>query len=255
MSIISLSNVTVGYGTHIILEDMSFEISPGDYVGLAGPNGAGKSTLVRAILGLIPTQKGDIRLFDTPLSQFRLWDAIGYLAQRPPETLLRFPGTVREVVTLGLIARKSWPKLITDQDKKLVDQMLQTLDISHLANLPLNQLSGGQQQRALLARALVLKPQLLILDEPTNALDPNIRRDFFQVIQNLNLQEKVTIILISHDTSSIGEYANKLMYIDREIVFYGTFPEFCMQDDMNRIFGTHSHHQICHQDCSHLSPR
>jgi zinc transport system ATP-binding protein len=250
MSVVSLRNVSLGYNQHTILEDVSLTIEQGDYIGLAGPNGAGKSTLIQGILGLLPTKSGEIKLFDTPLDRFSQWGKFGFLPQKPPETIFGFPGTVREVVSLGLISQKSWPKLLEKSDHQKVSSILQKLHIDHLATLPLSELSGGQQQRVFLARALVSNPEVLILDEPTNALDPKVRNEFFETLRDLN-QEGVTIILISHDTSSLGEYASKLLYLDRKVVFYGTFKEFCKTNEMNDFFGHQNHHQICHQDCEH----
>jgi zinc transport system ATP-binding protein len=250
MSIVSLRNVSLGYNQHTILEDVSLTIEKGDYIGLAGPNGAGKSTLVKGILGLLPPSQGEIQLFENPQNKFQDWNKIGFLPQKPPETIFGFPGTVREVVSLGLISQKSWPKLLDRKDYQKVENILKKLHIDHLAFLPLSELSGGQQQRVFLARALVSNPELLILDEPTNALDPKVRNEFFETLKDLN-SEGVTIILISHDTTSIGEYASKLLYLDRKVVFYGTFTEFCQTNEMNDFFGHHSHHQICHQDCDH----
>ena len=250
MSIISLQDVTLAYNQHTILENVTLNIEKGDYIGLAGPNGAGKSTLIKGILGLLPSKSGHIELFHTPLARFSQWGKFGFLPQKPPETIFGFPGTVKEVVSLGRVSQKKWPKLLNSTDTQAVTQVLEKLHIDHLANLPLSELSGGQQQRVFLARALVSDPEVLILDEPTNALDPKVRNEFFETLKDLN-GEGVTIILISHDTTSLGEYASKLLYLDRKVVFYGTFKEFCKTNEMNDFFGHQSHHQICHQDCEH----
>lgn len=252
MPIVTLQNVSLGYNQHTILENVSLTIEKGDYIGLAGPNGAGKSTLVKGILGLIPVKTGKIHIFDTELQKFHNWGKIGFLPQKPPETIFGFPGTVKEVISLGLISQKSWPKLLDKKDKNRIANILKKLHIEHLATFPLSELSGGQQQRVFLARALVSNPEILILDEPTNALDPKVRNEFFETLKSLN-NEGVTIVLISHDTTSLGEYASKLLYLDRKVVFYGTFTEFCQTNEMNEFFGHQSHHQICHQDCEHNS--
>ena len=104
--------------------------------------------------------------------------------------------------------------------------MLDSLNIRDLADSLFSELSGGQQQRVILARALVSNPQLLILDEPTTALDPKSRDNFFSLLETLNKENRVTIIYITHDLSSIGTHANKLLYIDKEVVYYGNFSDF-----------------------------
>jgi zinc transport system ATP-binding protein len=108
-------------------------------------------------------------------------------------------------------------------------------------------LSGGQQQRVLVARAIVNEPELLILDEPTTALDPETREKFFHTLQELNQNKKVTIILITHDIGSIGKYASKLLYLDKRIIFYGSFEDFCSSADMESYFGEFAQHLICHR--------
>jgi len=111
----------------------------------------------------------------------------------------------------------------------------------------IGELSGGQQQRVFLARAIVHEPELLILDEPTAALDPETRERFFAMIQELNGKKGVTIILVTHDIGNIGKYASKLLYLDKKIIFYGSFNDFCLSDEMMGYFGAYSQHVICHR--------
>ena len=122
---------------------------------------------------------------------------------------------------------------------------MKLLNIEDLKNKKIGDLSGGQQQRVLLARALVSNPKLLILDEPTSALDPKIRNEFYELLKELNETLKVTIVLISHDIGTIGKYASRLIYLDKTLVFDGTFDEFCHSTDMTEYFGYFSQHQIC----------
>ncbi|MBI5212087.1 MAG: ATP-binding cassette domain-containing protein, partial [Nitrospirae bacterium] len=109
------------------------------------------------------------------------------------------------------------------------------------------ELSGGQQQRVIIARAVINEPELLILDEPTTAVDPETREKFFAVIDVLNKNKNTTVMLITHDTGSAGRYASKLLYFDRRVVFYGTFKDFCESTNMAEYFGTGSQHLICHR--------
>jgi zinc transport system ATP-binding protein len=115
--------------------------------------------------------------------------------------------------------------------------MDEILGVTDLKGRLIGRLSGGQQQRILLARALVHRPQVLILDEPTVALDPLSREAFYSTLRKLNRENGVTILLVSHDIGSVGEYASKLMYLDRRMVFYGTFEEFCVSREMSGYFG------------------
>jgi len=138
-------------------------------------------------------------------------------------------------------------KKITISDHKKVDDILQELGISELKKRMLFELSGGQQQKVLLARALVSNPEILIFDEPSTALDPESRESFFQLIQKLNKQDGIAVILITHDTGYIGQYANKLLYIDNGLIYFGKFSDFCRDEKMNSYFGRYEQHIICYQ--------
>ena len=158
-----------------------------------------------------------------------------------------FPSTVKEIVALGLVSRKKFPKRLDAADEKTIDRTLEMLNIADIGHKMIGDLSGGQQQRVFIARALVNKPELLFLDEPPTALDPETRENFFEVLSDLNRNYKVTVVLVTHDIGTIGKYASKLLYIDRGVIFYGSFDEFCLSGDMTRFFGASSQHLICHR--------
>lgn len=246
-TIIEAKNLSVQYGQTEVLKDVSFSIEHGDFIGLAGPNGAGKTTLVKALLGLVPISKGAIELFGKAKENFDEWGKIGYLPQKFSTINALFPATVDEVVMLGLLSQKKFPKRITAEDHKKVDEILQELGVNNLKKRMFSELSGGQQQKVLLARALVSSPKVLIFDEPSTALDPESRESFFQLIQKLNKQSGITIILITHDTGYIGQYTNKLLYIDKSVIYFGKFSDFCVSEKMNSYFGKYEQHLICHQ--------
>ena len=165
-TIIKVDNLSAGYGQGEVIKNVAFSILQGDFVGLAGPNGAGKSTLVKVLLGLVPPSTGTISLFGTPISKFKDWGLIGYLPQKTNTFNPLFPASVREVISLGLLSKKSFPKSLDRSDMKLVDEIMARLGITDLAGNTMSELSGGQQQKVFLARALVAKPRLLVLDEP-----------------------------------------------------------------------------------------
>jgi zinc transport system ATP-binding protein len=245
--ILSVNNVCAGYGQGEVLHNISFVVEKDDYIALAGPNGAGKTTLVKTLLGLMDRYTGTAEIFGQDIRRYERWDRIGYLPQRVNAFNQLFPATVKEVVGLGLLSQKRFPKRFTKDD---VTKILQTLDLMDLADLKdklIGELSGGQQQRIFLARSLVSNPELLILDEPSTALDPPSRESFFELLKKLNMSKGITIILITHDISQIGQYANKLLYLDKKVVFYGSFADFCRSEEMSHYFGQFSQHLICHQ--------
>lgn len=247
MEILTVNNLSFSYGTAPVLSDVSFVINKGDFIALAGPNGAGKTTLIRIILGLEKNQNGIIKIFGDNLGTKNNWNKIGYLPQRVNIFNPLFPATVEEVVSLGLLSQKKYPKKINKSDEEKIDKVLELLEIANLKKRPVNELSGGQQQRIFLARALVSNPELLIMDEPSTALDPEMRETFFKIIEKLNKENGVTVVIITHDTAQMGEYANRLLYLDKSVIFCGPFADFCHSGDMEKYFGHFAHHLICHQ--------
>ena len=237
VNLISIDDLTFFYNGLEILSDISFTVNKGDYLGIVGPNGSGKSTLIKNILGILKPQKGCINLFGQPLNMFRKWNKIGYLPQRLSALNTHFPGTVEEIVQMG----------ISKSQSQKIKKALELMGIGHLANRLIGELSYGEQQRTMLARTLVGQPDLLIFDEPTTALDPETRDIFYTQIEELNRHKGTTIILVTHDTGLIGKYAHYLLYLDKKIIFCGTFKDFCASADMTGFFGTISQHIICHQ--------
>jgi zinc transport system ATP-binding protein len=249
VDVVSVRGLTFGYEAKPVLEGVSFSIAEGDYVGLVGPNGSGKSTLVRLILGLETPAAGHVALFGAPSGTFRDWHRVGYLPQKNAALARFFPATVREVVAMGLVPKGAGGDGGHGRShaRQAVQSAMELVDIADIGDKLIGALSGGQQQRVLLARALVKEPELLILDEPTIAIDPEIRERFLDVLSGLNLERRVTVLLVTHDTGSIGKYAKKLLYLEGEVVFYGGFDEFCLSEEMTRVFGAFAQHLICHR--------
>jgi zinc transport system ATP-binding protein len=245
--VLSIKNLSFSYNSTEVLSGISFTIDKGDYVALAGPNGAGKTTLVKLILGLEEKRTGTIEILGEAVESFSDWGQIGYLPQQVNAFNPLFPATVKEVVGLGLLSHKSFPKKFSRGDEEKILKTLAVMDISPLEGKLVGDLSGGQQQRVFLARALVSDPQLLILDEPTTALDPQTREHFFELVERLHKEKGITLIIITHDTARIGQYAAKLLYLDKKIIFYGGFADFCQSSAMEKYFGSFSQHLICHQ--------
>ncbi len=218
MPIISVKNLNVNYGATTVLKNVSFEVETGDFIVLTGSNGAGKTTLVRALLGLIPANSGSIELFGKKIQDFREWWKIGYLPQKQFGLNLLAPATVSEIVGLGLLAQKKFPRLFAKSDSQTINQTLELLNIGKLANSLFSELSGGQQQKVILARAIISKSQLLILDEPTDAFDLESRAAFFALLEDFNKNQKTAVIFITHYTAEVQKYANKILHLGKETV-------------------------------------
>lgn len=245
--IVSTELLSCSYREGRVLENISFQVERGDYVGIVGPNGSGKSTLIKALLGLVMIGKGSATLFGTPLADFRDWHKVGYLPQSLHLVNPVFPATVHETVGLGLLSLKRFPKRLNRADNDKISIILDELGISDLKHKLIGELSGGQLQRVLLARAIVNDPELLVLDEPTAALDPETRGRFYAMIADINRSRGVTVLLVTHDSGAIGEHASKMLYLDKKLLFYGSFDEFCCSPEMSSLFGEHSQHLMCHR--------
>jgi zinc transport system ATP-binding protein len=245
--VISAENLSFRYNAADVLEAVAFDLNQGDYLGIVGPNGSGKTTLIRLILGFERPSAGKVLLFGQDPQRFAQWYRVGYLPQKLNKFNPHFPATATEVVALGLLARKRFPKRVARTDLEVIYGALDLTESLHMKDKLFGELSGGQQQRVLIARALVSDPHILILDEPTTALDPDAREKFFAVLESLNRGKRVTIIIITHDIGTIGKYASKLLYLDKRVIFYGGFDDFCMSAEMGSYFGAFSQHLICHR--------
>lgn len=225
--ILNIDNLTIKYGNHEAVSNITFAVNKSDFVGILGPNGSGKTTLIKSIIGLVPTSSGSIKIGGSNIDNYKgSASLIGYLPQRAISADRVFPGIVNEVVATGLTSSLNDGFSYSREDRHAISDVLDLLEISDLANKRIGALSGGQQQRVLLARAMVSKPELLILDEPTSALDPAIRVSFYNILNNLKTETKTTIILVSHDFTAISQYVDKILYLDRKLLFFGPVDDF-----------------------------
>lgn len=234
--LIESKNVSVSFGKMIALDEVNFSVDSNDYLAIVGPNGSGKTTLMSALLGLIDTSSGEF-----VLSPDFSRNQIGYLPQKGFNHDKHFPASVYEIIMTGL-NRESLRKIDVNKE---ITELSRKLGIESLLKKRIGYLSGGQQQRVLLARALINKPKLLILDEPTSALDPNIREEFYQLIKKLHHEENVSIILISHDLSSVSLYATHILYLDQKVVFYGLSTQLCQSEELMAQIGPQATAALC----------
>ncbi len=246
MNIIDVKGLGFRYNSIEVLSNISFSVNFGDYIGLVGPNGSGKTTLIKIILGILEPARGAVSLFGVNPMDFKDRYRIGYLPQRSYFNPY-FPATVEEIISSGLFLKKKRIKNLNRSVGETIDETMKLMDVIDIKNKLISDLSGGQLQRVLVARAIVNEPDLLILDEPTTALDPETREKFFFILQELNRIKNTTIILVTHDIGSIGKYASKLLYLDKSIIFFGSFEDFCSSKDMGTYFGEFAQHLICHR--------
>jgi zinc transport system ATP-binding protein len=229
-----------------VIQDVSFAISPGDFIALIGPNGSGKTTLIRIILGIIKPSSGRVVLLGEELSRFTQWQRIGYVPQKATHMDPYFPASVREVVAMGLLSKKRFPRLFTRQDEAVIDRALDQVDMKALKDRRIGELSGGQQQRVFIARAIVNGPDVLFLDEPTAGVDADTQARFYEMLADLNRKEGLTIVLITHDFGIITKHVNKVACLNQRLFFHGTHDEFCSSSVVQELLHG-EHHLICHR--------
>ena len=238
LNAVEISNLTVKYPEVVALDDVSFVIKQGDFLGIIGPNGAGKSTLFDSMLGLNTTYTGTIKFFDEDIKKSKTYhQEIGYVPQKP-EFESNFPATVSDVVRMGL-RKKS--------DDKKVDEILQQLMLHELRNRRIGALSGGQLQRVFIAKALVHDPKILILDEPNTGVDQQSINLFFGILKELNSKQGITIIWSSHDLYAVNKLANHVACLNRTLFFHGESEKFFSDDDLVKQYSEasmqeHMHH-------------
>lgn len=220
MPLIDCSNVLIKYENTTVIADLSFSVECGDYLCIVGDNGAGKSTLIKCLLGLKDIQSGAIA-YDSDFDK----KSIGYVSQLD-DINDDFPASVKEVVLLGCLNRHGMLPFYTRSEREKASSLLKKLHIESLADKSFQELSGGQRKRVLLARALMASGELLLLDEPTAALDPIATRELYDTISRLN-KEGMTIIMVSHDIHAAIHHASHILHLSGNMpTFFGTTDEY-----------------------------
>ena len=233
--IIECKNLSYVLEGNVIIDDFSFHIEPGQFVGVIGPNGGGKTTLIRLITGLLTPTSGTIQVFGHSPTSPSARRQLSYVAQRGGTIDSQFPATVEEVIRSGYAGRSTirslWKKL--DQP---IEKVLALMEIESLKHHTLARLSGGQRQRVLIARALVSNPSLLILDEPTDGLDPETREGLYTTLRTLKKEKNVTILFISHDVHAVAREADAAICLRHELVCHGQHACYLERHDLRNVF-------------------
>ncbi|HOM01724.1 MAG TPA: metal ABC transporter ATP-binding protein [Acetivibrio sp.] len=235
--VIEVNNLSFGYGQRLILENMSFSVEKGDFVGVIGPNGSGKSTLVKLLLKQIKPIKGEIKLLGQNIERFNQWNKIGYVAQKASSFNTSFPATVEEVVSANLFPKIGLFRRIKDKDRELVYEALKTVGMEDYKDRLIGNLSGGQQQRVFIARVLVSEPDLIFLDEPTVGIDSESEGALYCLLGRLNQERGMTIVMVSHDIGAITVHANKIAYVGNKGLIMNENTEDFAKKRLKEIYG------------------
>lgn len=230
MAQLACQNLSLGYDAKIILQDLSFSLDAGDYLCIVGENGSGKSTLMKTILGLMAPIRGKVLTGDGLKP-----NEIGYLPQQT-DVQKDFPASVREIVLSGCQGRCGLRPFYNQEEKRIAAQAMAKMGVSKLQKRCYRELSGGQQQRVLLARALCATRKMLLLDEPVAGLDPGATAELYHLIKELNRQDRITVVMISHDIAAAVHYASHMLHIGKT-VFFGTTQDY-LKSGAGKVFST-----------------
>lgn len=208
--ILNVEGVSFQYEKQPVLQDICFSLRAGDFLGIHGENGTGKTTLMKIILGLLPYETGKITLFGTDRKIFREPEKLGYVSQKANSFNSSFPATVEEVVAANLYTIGKGKTRAQKRD--MVEEVLEEVGLADVKKRLIGQLSGGQQQRVFIARTLVSRPKLMLLDEPTVGVDAKSVDTITELLQRLN-QKGVTIMMTNHDTHALESVANRMLVL------------------------------------------
>jgi len=240
-TLITLRDVSFSYGSILVLKDVSLNVQQGDFLAIIGPNGSGKTTLVKVILGLLKPSSGEVQILQKPVEEFTAWQKIGYVPQKATHFDPFFPVSVREVVAMGLLSSGKSPRLTKREEELAIRKALEHVSMDRFKSWRIGNLSGGQQQRIFIARAIVNEPHLLFLDEPTTGVDAETQEHFYDMVDNLNKKEGITIVLVTHDIGIVNRHVNKVACINQRLVYHGTHAEFCRSEAFKEMIAGGNH--------------
>jgi ABC-type Mn2+/Zn2+ transport system ATPase subunit len=227
-ALITLRETAFGYGGEAVIENVSLTVQRGEFIGLIGPNGAGKSTLFKGILKLLPPLAGSVT--HAPALQRR----IGYVPQRDTLDPI-YPLTAWDVVRMGLLGPLPWYHFPSKKDDAVIRERLEEVKMEDFSDHPFALLSGGQRQRVLIARALAVRPELLVLDEPTAGIDPVAEENILALLGELHEKSQISILMVSHHIQSLRKRVQRVIVVNNGGVLDGSAAEMLAPERMIKL--------------------
>ena len=239
--VIEVSNLSVIRSGNQVLHDINLSVTCGEFIGIVGPNGGGKSTLLLTILGILKPNTGTIRIFDNEPMSKNVIGKIGWVPQTASNLSSTVQITVRELIQLGTLKSKSYFQIYRKKNRELVEKIIRIVGLEEVANTRLSSLSGGQRQRAVIGKALASEAE--IMDEPMVGVDLESRNSLLKLLDNLCHEENKTILMVSHDVSTIKQTVHRMIYLEETISYDGStseFPDLSSLAKLRGITATHN---------------
>jgi iron complex transport system ATP-binding protein len=234
MSLLQIKQLSCGYGTRVVVQDVSFDLPAGCLLAVLGPNGSGKSTLLKTIAGVLPPLAGSI----SPIAQLGTRERAKRIAYSPQQSVADWPYTVREFVSLGRTPHSEWWGTSTPSDANIVDEQLQRWQIEHLAERSIQELSGGEFQRTRLAMTTTQQCPLMLLDEPLASIDPKYQYQTLQLLHDAVHQSKNSVVMTLHDVNIAARWADRVLLLsDTGVVGFGSVAEVLTPANLYTAYG------------------
>jgi ABC-type Mn2+/Zn2+ transport system ATPase subunit len=233
---VAVKGMCAGYFGRDVLDEVSFDVAEGEFVGIIGPNGSGKTTLLKVIAGLLPAQCGSVSVFGAKPSP-RVQHLIGYVPQTEAVNW-SFPVTVMDVVLMGTYAQLGFLRRPGEEQRAAATRAIEQVGMTEFADTQIGQLSGGQQQRVFVARALVQQPKLMLLDEPIAGVDATTQHAIFTLLEDLQ-RKGTTILATTHDLVCVAEWFDRVLCLNHRVIAYGPPDKVLTRKTLSETFGSH----------------
>lgn len=226
---LEIKNLNFSYGKNVVLNDVSFSATAGEFISIIGPNGAGKSTLIKVMDGILHTGRREVSLDNKSIGDYSRKELAQKIAYLPQDSKFAFDYTVREVVMMGRFPYLKGMLTYTVEDIQIVREMMTLMEIEKFSSRGFNELSGGEKQRVLIASALAQQPKIILLDEPTNALDLHHQIAIYNILKKLQREENLTIIVVTHDINLAAQYCERMTLMGNGKIIRDGTPEKVLQ--------------------------
>lgn len=233
-----LEEITFSYEKDPVLSDVSFQLQPGEFVGVIGPNGSGKSTLLKLMGGILRTNRGKLAFKGRDLRSYKRKELARSISWLPQETHLVFSFKVSDVVLMGRHPYLSRLAFEGEEDFLIAQRAMEMTDTSKFSDRLFNEISGGEKQRVMIAGAIAQQSEMMLLDEPTSALDIKYQIEILNILKRLNESEGVTLILALHDLHLASKFCNRLVLLNKgRVVRSGTPEQVLQKETLEEVYG------------------